>query len=461
VLVYRDADASLRTRIVELEASGRKLGIVVSSVRVDGPDNLAPAFAALARQRVRGLMHLYPFVHPFIARNLQTLGQLALEHRIALMANSTLVAGTHELLAYGVNVPALSQPAARLVDRLLRGESPATMPVERAQVFDLVVNLHTAHALGVEVPRSVRRQATRVIEFAKLPRIGILDLGYGIYPALERALLQLGYVNGKNVFYDPRFADGKPERLAVLADELVRDHVDVIVAASHNAAFAARKATNRIPIVVRASHNGVKMGLYSTLARPGGNLTGVDALAPELDAKRAELLKQTVPGLSQLAVLLNPADRSSSVHLKYVHAAAKALAIGVEPLEVASAAELDAVLARAARALPKALLIFTDEVTDASIGHVAEFAIKHAIPTMCEFRHQAQAGCLISYGPSTDEFDAIAARQIDKILKGAKAGDLPVQLVTRYELVINQKVARAVGVTIPRALLAAATAVIE
>ena len=279
----------------------------------------------------------------------------------------------------------------------------------------------------------------------------------------RRALGDLGYVNGKNVIFEVRSSGNDAQRLAEMADELVRLKVDVIVAGLNQAAFAARRATSTIPIVVMGAHAAVEIGLVKSLARPGGNVTGVESLAPELDAKRLELLREILPRLGRVGLLHNPADPGAAAHLRSIAAAARSLTpeAGVTPLEVRNAADFEPLFETpAARALD-AVVLLTDPLTFVEGRRFAEIALAHRIPTACEFRFLAQWGCLIAYGPTPDEFAQRSAHQADLILKGAKPGDLPFEQVTRFELVVNLKTARALGIALPVSVLLRADAVIE
>ena len=302
-------------------------------------------------------------------------------------------------------------------------------------------------------------------QLAKVPRVGFLTPGQTTEtspPGLVRKYLRdLGYVNGQNVIYELRAADGHPERLPDLADELVRMKVDVIYAFTSPAAFVAKSATSSIPIVA-VVHAALDTGLVKSLARPGGNVTGVETLAAELDAKRLELLKEIVPGLTKVGVLYNPADQGTPFHLKSVQAAGRTLRVGVVPLEVRQPEDFDVVFSPAAGKAFDALVTFTDAwLTSGHWKRAADFALAHRIPTACEFRFYAQLGCLIAYGTTLDEFAQRNARQIDLILKGAKPAELPFEQVTRFELLVNMKTARALGVTIPQPVLLRADEVIE
>jgi putative ABC transport system substrate-binding protein len=322
------------------------------------------------------------------------------------------------------------------------------------------VVLALALALFFQAPPSFGAEQS-----AKVARIGFLVAGGPANavrePALRQRLEELSYIDGKNMVIETRYAEGKPERLPELAAELVRLKVDAIVAFTNVCAFAAKNATSTIPIVVWGSHGAVETGLVASLARPGGNVTGVESLAPELDAKRIELLKEIVPGLSQLAVLYDAGDQGSPLHLKWTQAAGRALSVAVSRLEVRRPEDFDTVFSTVAGKRLDGLLMFTGALTASNWKRVADFAHKNRLPTMCEFKYLADAGCLVSYGPTYVEFAQRTADQIDKILKGAKPADLPMEQPTRLELVVNLKTAKALGVTIPQSVLVRADRVIE
>jgi putative ABC transport system substrate-binding protein len=205
----------------------------------------------------------------------------------------------------------------------------------------------------------------------------------------------------------------------------------------------------------------VATGLVASLARPGGNVTGIESLAPELDMKRMELLRQIVPALSRVAALYNADDSGSSVHLKYTQEAGRTLGVRVVPLEVRTAADYDTVFTPIARDPVGALLMINDYLTLANWKRVADFALASRTPTVCALSYQAHDGCLVSYGPPIDEVTKVVAHQVDRILKGAKPADIPFEQVTRLELVVNLKTARALGISIPSSVLLRADAVIE
>ena len=298
-------------------------------------------------------------------------------------------------------------------------------------------------------------------ESRELSRIGLLSTHADTRDDLRARLKALGWIEGKNVVYEFRDGQGQSARLPQVAMELLRLKPDVIVAFTNVPAFAAKGVTSTIPIVVWAAHDAVGTGLVLSLARPGGNVTGTESLAPELDAKRLQLLKQIVPSLKTLAVLYNPNDQGSPIHLKWTQEAGAKFGFGITHLEVRSAADYDTTLAAAAGKPLDGLLMLSDNVTFRNWPRAGDFALRNRLPTVCEFSQLVDGGCLISYGPTFAEFTERVAQQVDRILRGAKPTELPFAQPTRVELVVNMKTARAIGVAIPQAVLLQATRVIE
>jgi putative ABC transport system substrate-binding protein len=303
--------------------------------------------------------------------------------------------------------------------------------------------------------------AVHAEQVTKLPRVGLLANHDCDMSSVFAELGQLGWIDGKTMTVECRHVGGQAERLPEAAAQIVRLDPDVILAVTNSAAFAAKKATSRIPIVVFGAHAAVEVGLVASLARPGGNITGVESLAPQLDAKRLELLKEIVPRLSTIAVLYNALDQGSLAHLESVAEAGRKLGVVPSSLEVRKPADFEAVLQVASEHLPEGLLTFTSPLTFSQWNRVAAFALARRLPTICEFKEMVSAGCLVSYGPSFAEFGRINARQIDRILRGAKVAELPFEQPTRYELAINLAIARALGITIPKEVLVRADQVIE
>jgi putative ABC transport system substrate-binding protein len=279
--------------------------------------------------------------------------------------------------------------------------------------------------------------------------------------AFVAGLHELGYVEGKNIKIDFWLAQGHIERMSELARDLVRSRPDVIVAGTNVAAVPAKQATNDIPIVVLASHGGMDVGLYANLSRPGGNITGVESIAPELDAKRLDLLKSVVPTLSRISVLYNAAEPSAPHHVAAITAAAQLLGLEVSLYGLRSVTGFDEAFTVLQRDRAEALLVVTDPLIFSQRNRIARFAFESRVPGVYEFKPFVEYGGLMSYGPDLNALWRRGAYYVDKILRGAKPGDLPVEQPTHFELVINLKTAKALGLTIPPALLARADEVIE
>jgi len=269
-------------------------------------------------------------------------------------------------------------------------------------------------------------------------------------------------VIGQNISIDYRWTEGKSERLPALARELVDNNVDIIVVAGAESAKAAAMATHTIPIVMASSQDAVGDGLVSSLAHPGANVTGRSVYAPELTPKRTEILKEMLPLLKKIGVLWNRENAGATGQLREAEAAGRALGIAIEPLDVRIPDGLDEVMARARHAGAGAILIISDSSTISNRAEIGSSALRHNLPTM--FANKAYlsgGGGLMSYGPDIVDTFRLSAVHVDKILKGAKPADLPVELPTRFEFVINLKTAKALGITVPPALLARADAVME
>ncbi len=302
----------------------------------------------------------------------------------------------------------------------------------------------------------------------KVSRIGWLSAGFPRpdrdppVDAFRQGLRELGYVEGQNLVIEYRGAEGRDERLPDLAAELVRLHVDVLVAVGPIATRAAQHATRTLPIVMTGTADPVGAGFVASLARPGGNITGVSLLMAELPGKRLELLKETVPQSTRVAVLANPDNPVYEALRNNLTVAARALGLHLHVVEVHSADELDPAFAAVTREGADALMVLSDPaLMDNLRGRVADLAATHRLPAMYNWKMYVEAGGLMSYGPSLPGIYRYAATYVDKILKGAKPADLPVEQPTKFELVINLKTAQALGVTIPPTLLFLADEVIR
>jgi putative ABC transport system substrate-binding protein len=300
----------------------------------------------------------------------------------------------------------------------------------------------------------------------KVPRIGILIAASTSFysarvEALRQRLRELGYVEGKNIVIDYRFAEGKLERLPDLAAELVRLKVDVIVAAPTQAALDAKKARATIPIVFTdIATDPAEIGLVSSLARPGGNITGLSTMAPDLDGKRLELLKEAFPKVARVAFVWVPAERGN-LTLTDMEAAAKALGVKLLSLGVRSLDDFEGAFARAKKERAQALITTTGALINTQQRQVLDFAAKNRLPAIYHYSEVVEAGGLMSYGPSQTDQWRRAADFVDRILKGIKPADIPVEQPTKFEFVINLTTAKQIGVTIPSNALARADRVIR
>ena len=278
----------------------------------------------------------------------------------------------------------------------------------------------------------------------------------------RQGLRDLGYVDGANIVIEYRFADGRFERLPALAADLVRLNVDVIVASVTQASLAARDATKTIPIVIAGVSDPVGSGLIANLARPGGNITGTSSQTSEVVGKSLEFLKETIPGIVRVAALWNPANAVFQTQmLKEAEAAAAALKIQLEGFGARNAEELGTAFTAITLERADALLVLADPLLISHQKLIIDYALKRRLPAIYATKDHAAAGGLMTYGPNIEGQFRRAATYVDKILKGAKPADLPVEQPTQFELVINLKTAKALGITIPTTLLARADEVIE
>jgi putative ABC transport system substrate-binding protein len=298
---------------------------------------------------------------------------------------------------------------------------------------------------------------------ARVSRIGMLVSGSPathqfMVDAFRQNLRELGYVEGSNMKLELRWAEGKLDRLPDLAVDLVRLGVDIIVVGGTPTVRAAKQATNTIPIVVWGAGDLVGTGLVASLARPGGNVTGTHDLSPELSGKRLELLKETIPRLSRVAVLWSTAARSLVAETE---AAARAVGVQLQLHEVRSPVEFQGAYAAMTRERTNGLVIVMDSFTLFHRRQLLDLAVKSRLPTVCEASEFARDGCLIAFGPDRLEAMRQAAAFVDRILKGANPGELPIDQPKRFDLIFNLRTAKALSLTIPQTLLLRANDVIQ
>ena len=311
--------------------------------------------------------------------------------------------------------------------------------------------------------------ATRRVAFAQQParslRIGLLAIPSAAHfatrtEALRAGLKDFGYVEGKNLVIEFRSAEGQYDRLADLAAELIRERVDILVTAGTPAIRAAKRATRTVPIVIAAVGDAVAGGLVDSLAKPGGNITGATYFAPELAAKQLEILKEMVPRTTRVAVVINPDNSAMGPTMQSVEAAGAALKLRLDRIEVRQRRDFDDAFAVIAGTPTNAVLIVDDPITIYNARALADLALKHRLAT-AGFVEYARAGGLIGYGVNLAAMFRRAAYFVDRIIKGAAAGDIPMERATTFDLVINVKTANVIGVTIPPSALLRADHVIE
>jgi putative ABC transport system substrate-binding protein len=308
--------------------------------------------------------------------------------------------------------------------------------------------------------------AVRAQHGGKIPRVGFMgnstaELEANLVGPFREGLREHGYEEGRNVEIVFRWAEGRYERFPDLIAELIAANVDVIVTAGTPAAAAIKKATSTVPVVLAAVGDPVGSGIVPNLARPGGNITGLGGLAPDLEGKRLELLREVVPDLSHVAFFLNPANDFHTASLRQALVAAQALNIRLQPCEVSRSEDLDTAFASVVKEKPGGLLILADRIFLHNRQRMMDFATEHRLPSVNAYRELVEAGGLTSYGPSYEDMHRRAADYVDRILKGARPGDLPIEQPTKFTLVVNLKAAKALGLNVSPALLARADEVIE
>jgi putative ABC transport system substrate-binding protein len=280
--------------------------------------------------------------------------------------------------------------------------------------------------------------------------------------AFRQAMRELGYVEGKNILIESRGAENVPERRKAVAEELVRLKVDVIVTAGESGTRAVKEATSTIPIVMASDDDPVGSGIVASLARPGGNITGLSQLSPELNGKRMELLKEVLPKLSRVAVFTTATSAGQAREMKEIELAATALGVKLQPIDVFTIKDIEPAFREAVKGRADAVLEnIAGSIRSAQLRELAELAIKHWLPVMRERPEHVEAGGLMSYGVSLPDLARRAATYVDKILKGAKPADLPVEQPKKFEFIINLQAAKQIDLTIPPNVLVRADRVIR
>jgi putative tryptophan/tyrosine transport system substrate-binding protein len=299
----------------------------------------------------------------------------------------------------------------------------------------------------------------------KVPRIGYLTAASAsaMVPranAFRQGLRELGYVEGKNILIEYQYADGKLDRLPALAAELVRLNIDIIVSGGPAATRPAREATSTIPIIMAQDGDPVGNGFVASLAQPGGNITGLSTIVPEMSGKRLELLKEIIPKLSRVAVFGNSSDPGNARVLKETELAAAAFGLKLQYIEVVSLADIETAFRSASKGRADAVLLIPNPILTPHRALVADLAVKSRLPVIYDTQY-VEAGGLMTYGVNLPDLDRRAATYVDKILKGAKPADLPVEQPTKFEFIINLKAAQQIGLTIPPNVLARADKVLK
>jgi len=321
---------------------------------------------------------------------------------------------------------------------------------------EFIVLLGGIAAAPLAAPCAARAQKHR----RKIPRIGIID-DAPIWNPFRDAMQAAGYVEGKTVAYEYRTAGGQPDRLAAAATELAALPVDLIATYGTPATRAAKAATTTIPIVMISAGDPVGTGLVQNLARPGGNVTGNTILSPDLGPKRLQLIKEFIPSAARVALIWNPDNASSVALLEQTRASAPGLGLAVLAVEARNAFDLDGAFTLLGRERPDAVLVTNDPVHQANVRTIIDLLARHKLPGMFQSRDNADAGGLMSYGASFPDLFRGGAAYVEKILKGTRPADLPVQPPEHFELVINLKTATAIGLKIPEPFLMRADEVIE
>jgi len=322
-------------------------------------------------------------------------------------------------------------------------------------------NITSIFFLALSVFMPILNISSQAQQPGKVPHIGFLSLSGANQEAFRQGLRDLGYIEGKNIAIESRTAANRADRLSVLAGELVDLKVDVIVAAGSQAVHAAQRTTKSIPIVMTSSSDPVGTGFVASLAHPGGNITGLSLVGPDLSTKRLEMLKEVILGVSRVAVFWNPDDPAAKISLRETEDAAKAQAMHLQILEIREASDFQSAFRAANKGRARALILLPAPIVATQAKQIAELALKNNLPAISPVSEFPNAGGLMSYGANLADLYRRAATYVDKILKGAKPADLPVEQPQKFELVINLKTAKQIGLTIPPNVLARADKVVK
>jgi putative ABC transport system substrate-binding protein len=484
-ILFNGEAAHHRREFAEMQSVAGALGIELQALEFRySEQSFERIFQEAINQRASAVLTLQG---PIVNFHRKRIVDLAARYRLPAMYPTLPFTNAGGLMSYGLNSAHQYRRAAYFVYRILKGTKPSDLPVEQPTKFELAINLNTAAALGIKIPPKVLMWADRVINDAdgmrdttvatsypaaaprspKLPRIGFLSPGNAKRgpDAFRQGLRALGYVEGQNIIVEYRSAEENEALLPVLAAELVRMDVDVIVAGSVLSARAAKRLTSTIPIIVMGMGDPVGMRLVKSLGQPGGNVTGMSTMAPELGGKRLELLREMIPALTGVAVLSyvpngNPFRETS---IKQIAGIAGPLGVQIQIFNLKTSDEIEEALSSMTRARIRALMVLTQSIFSwkGNRARIVESVAKGRLPTMYPESRYVEAGGLVSYGPDRFADQRRAAYFVDKILRGAKPADLPVEQPSKFELIINLKTAKTLGLTIPPKVLTWADRVIK
>jgi putative ABC transport system substrate-binding protein len=456
----------------EMEDASPKLGIRLYPLGVRDPDELPNAFEAAAGNRASAL---YVIEEVALVAHRTRILDLAAKHRLPTASQYREFVEAGGLLSYGPNLPDLFRRAAIYVDKILTGAKPGDLPVEQPMKFELVLNLKTAEALGLTIPPTLlvtlvltmlaAPLAAEAQQAAKLPTIGFLGSSTpsgmpGWVAAFLDRLHERGWTEGRNVTIEYRYAEGRTERAAEAIAEFVRLPVTIIVTGSTAPVQVAKQATSVIPIVFAGAADPVGNALVASLARPGGSITGISIQQSDTTRKRLEPLRQLVPDLRRLAAIAHVASAGAMSELRQLQALAPTLGLQASPRDIRQLEDIAPAI-EAFKGQAEALYVVTDPLFYANRRQIHRVALEARLLTLCNYREYAEEGCLLSYGPHIPDLWRRTADFVDKILRGTKPTDIPVEQPTTFELVINLTTAQALGLTIPPTLLFQADEVIK
>ena len=478
--------AGAETEMAEVETAGRIFGLQTRRLAASSTGELDAAFATLGQQRVDAVM---VGTDGFFIDRRDQIAALATRYKVAGIFPFPDFPAAGGLMSYGASRADGYRQAGVYTGRVLKGAKPADLPIMQPTKFELVINLEAAKAIGLTISpvdarprrrgdRMKRREFITLLGGAAawplaaraqqpaMPVIGFLgasspETNADSLRAFHLGLKETGYVEGDNVTILYRWAESHLDRLPELAADLARRRVSVLANFGNAPALAAKAATTTVPIVFAVSEDPVKFGLVASLARPGGNLTGVNFLSAELAAKRLELLRELVPGAVKVAVLVDPAVSPTATTLQEVEMAAGAMGLQIQILNASSSGEINTAFATLARERPDALFVGPGFLFTSRRVQLVNLAALHKVPATYSHRQYPEIGGLMSYGTNYLDVYRQVGVYAGRILKGAKPVDLPVVQSTKFELVINAETARMLGLTVPPTLLSVADEVIE